>query len=74
MRYKQLKDIPEWARPTIKKLMDAEILNGDGSDPDGNEDIIDLSHDMMRVLILNYRGGCFDKQFIAKGMEPAVEG
>ena len=73
VRYKQLKDIPEWARPTIKKLMDADILGGDGSDPDGNEDIIDLSHDMMRVLILNYRGGCFDKQFIAKGMEPAVK-
>lgn len=72
-RYKQLKDIPEWAKPTIEKLMNAGILCGDGSDPDGNEDIIDLSHDMMRVLILNYRGGCFDRQLIARGMEPAVK-
>ena len=28
--------------------MDANILGGDGSDPTGNEDIIDLSHDMVR--------------------------
>lgn len=80
VRYKRLSDIPNgWdkagnPRATIEKLMDAGILGGDGSDPDGNNDVIDLSHDMVRNIILEYRGGAFDRKLIAMGMEPAVEG
>lgn len=78
VRYKKLSDIPNhWdkagnPRATIEKLMDAGILGGDGSDPTGNDDVIDLSHDMVRTIILEYRGGAFDRKLIAAGMEPAV--
>lgn len=78
VRYKKLKDIPDtWdkegnPRATIEKLMDAGILNGDGSDRTGHDDIIDISHDMMRVMLLEYRGGAYDRALIAMGMEPAV--
>ena len=53
--------------------MDANILGGDGSDPTGNEDIIDLSHDMVRTLVLEYGGGAFDRKLKAVGMETAVK-
>ena len=51
-------------------LMDAKILNGDGSDPYGNNDIIDLSHDMVRMMVLNYRAGCYDDAIRACGRDP----
>ena len=60
IRYKYLKDIPDKFRPTIEKLMDAGIIQGDGSDPAGNGDVIDLSHDQVRTLVFIYRGGGFD--------------
>lgn len=78
VRYERLRDIPDnWdregnPRATIEKLMNAGILNGDGSDAGGNDDIIDLSHDMVRTLILEYRGGAFDRALIAAGFEPEV--
>ncbi len=79
IRYKKLSDIPNtWdeagnPRATIGKLMDAKIINGDGSDPTGNDDIIDLSEDMVRQTIIEYRGGAFDRRLIAAGLEPAVK-
>lgn len=75
VRYERLSDIPnEYGfRDIIEKLMDAKIINGDGSDPDGNNDVIDLSHDQVRSLIFEYRGGAFDRKLMAMGLEPAVE-
>lgn len=75
VRYKQLSDIPnEYGfRDIINKLMDAGIIQGDGSDPVGNNDIIDLSHDQVRSLIFEYRGGAFDRKLMAMGLEPAVK-
>lgn len=79
VRYERLSDIPNnWdkegnPRATIEKLMNAGILNGDGSDISGNNDIIDLSHDMVRTLILEYRGGAFDRALIAAGLEPEIK-
>ena len=73
-RYTYLKDIPEKFRPTIEKLMDAGIIQGDGSDPTGNGDVIDLSHDQVRTLVFDYRGGAFDRKLMACGMAPAVDG
>lgn len=74
VRYTYLKDVPEKFRPTIEKLMDAGIIQGDGSDPTGNGDIIDLSHDQVRTLVFDYRGGAFDRKLMACGMAPAVDG
>ena len=74
VRYERLRDIKNKEfHDIVEKLMDANILGGDGSDQTGNEDIIDLSHDMVRTLVLEYRGGAFDRKLKAVGMEPAVK-
>ena len=70
--YKYLKDIPSNFRPIIDKLMTAGIIQGDGSDPNGNGDAINLTHEQVRTLVFVYRGGGFDRQLIAKGLSPAV--
>lgn len=73
VRYAYLSDIPEKFRPIIEALMDAGIIQGDGSDPTGNGDVIDLSHDQVRTLVFAYRGGAFDAKLNAAGLKPAVE-
>ncbi len=74
VRYAFLKDIPNenGFRDIIGTLMNAKIINGDGSDTDGNNDVIDLSHDQVRSLVFEYRGGAFDRKLIAMGLPPAV--
>ena len=74
VRYTYLKDVPEKFRPIINDLMTAGIIQGDGSDPTGNGDVIDLSHDQVRTLVFDYRGGAFDRKLMACGMAPAVDG
>lgn len=61
-RYERLSDIPESYnfRNIIDDLMTAGIIGGDGSDPTGNNDVIDLSNDMVRMLIFEYRAGVYD--------------
>lgn len=56
VRYTYLSDIPDKFRPIIEALMDAGIIQGDGSDPTGNGDVIDLSHDQVRTLVFAYPG------------------
>ena len=70
MRYKTVNDVPEKNdfRKIIQKLMDAKIIGGDGNGT------IDLSHDMVRMIVFNYRGGAYDKKLVQKGFAPAVEG
>lgn len=69
MRYKTVNDIPNknGFQDIIKTLMDAKIIGGDGN---GN---IDLSHDMVRMIVFNYRGGAYDKKLVQKGFAPAVK-
>ena len=71
--YKYLKDIPEKFRPTIDQLMTAGIIQGDGSDPTGNGDVINLTHEQVRTLMFVYRGGGFDAKLRAAGLPPAVQ-
>ena len=75
VRYKYLKEIPNDCgfRDIVDKLMTAGIIGGDGSDSTGNGDVIDLSHDMVRQLVFEYRGGAFDRRLMAEGLEPVVE-
>lgn len=73
IRYERLKDIPEGFRDIVEMLMNAGIIAGDGSDPTGNNDRIDLSHDQVRSLIFEYRGGAFDRKLMQMGMKPVVE-
>ena len=70
--YKYLKDIPEKFRPIINDLMTAGIIQGDGSDPNGNSDIINLTHEQVRTLVFVYRGGGFDRKLASKGLPTAV--
>ena len=71
--YKYLKDVPEKFRPIINQLMTAGIIQGDGSDPTGNGDIINLTHEQVRTLVFVYRGGGFDRKLRASGLIPAVQ-
>lgn len=73
VRYERLSDIPAGFQPIIETLMNAGIIAGDGSDPNGNNDRIDLSHDQVRSLVFEYRGGAFDRKLMAMGMKPVVE-
>lgn len=60
-RYTYLSEIPNdfGFQDIVRDLMDHGYIKGDGSDPMGNNDKIDLSHDMVRMLAFLYRGGCF---------------
>ena len=69
----KLKDVPEKFRPTIDQLMTAGIIQGDGSDPTGNGDVINLTHEQVRTLIFVYRGGGFDAKLRATGLPAAVQ-
>ena len=71
--YQYLKDIPEKFRPIINDLMTAGIIQGDGSDPTGNGDVINLTHEQVRTLVFVYRGGGFDRRLAEEGMETAVK-
>ena len=73
MTYKYLKDIPDKFRPIIDRLMTAGIIQGDGSDPTGNGDVINLTHEQVRTLVFVYRGGGFDAKLRASGLIPAVQ-
>ena len=70
--YKYLKDIPEKFRPIINDLMTAGIIQGDGSDPTGNGDVINMTHEQVRTLMFVYRGGGFDRKLAAKGLPTSV--
>lgn len=52
-RYQALADCPGWAQEAIKKLMSKGYLNGDGTG-------LDLSRDMVRLLVILDRAGAFD--------------
>lgn len=46
-------NMPEWAKPTIQKLVDKGILKG-------NDNGLDLTEDLMRILVINDRTGLYD--------------
>lgn len=54
MRYNSIEDCPAWAKDTIRKLVKKGFLSGDGKN-------LDLSHDMVRILVINDRAGVYGK-------------
>ena len=50
--YKTYEEIPDWGKPTVKKLMDKGLLQGTG-------DGLNLEHNMLRVLVINDRAGLY---------------
>ena len=53
VRYNTVEECPSWARETVQKLIDKGYLGGNGQG-------LDLSHDMVRVLVIHDRAGDFD--------------
>ena len=53
VRYNTVDECPSWARETVQKLIDKGYLGGNGQG-------LDLSHDMVRVLVIQDRAGNFD--------------
>ena len=51
-RYQSPDELPQWAKETIGKLIERKILQGDG-------DGLDLSHEMVRILVMLDRAGVF---------------
>lgn len=51
--YETIEEVPEWARPTVRKLMGKGILQGDGSG-------LGLTYDLTRVLVINDRAGLYE--------------
>lgn len=52
MRYNKIEDMPSYAKATVQKLMDRDILRGSGNG-------LDLSEDMVRLLVMLDRAGAF---------------
>ena len=52
VRYNTVAECPSWARETVQKLVDKEYLNGTGEG-------LDLSADMVRLLVILDRAGAF---------------
>ena len=52
-RYQTITDVPDWARPTVQKLVSSGSIRG-------NELGLDLSGDMLRLLVINDREGLYD--------------
>ena len=70
--YRTVKEVPGAYRPLVETLLRADILRGDGSAPAGGEAVVSLTHSQLRMLMLVYRGGGFDRKLSAQGLPPAV--
>lgn len=53
MRYRYYEDMPDWAKPTVSKLVKMGYLKGEG---DG---ILNLTEDTLKVLVINDRAGVY---------------
>ena len=53
--YRYTCDLPDWARPTVQKLLDRGIYSGRSADD------LAISEDMARILVILDRAGVFDR-------------
>ena len=53
VRYQTIEELPEYAKPTITKLVEKEILKG-------NEKGLDLNETMIRMLVILDRAKVFE--------------
>ena len=47
--YKYTCDVPDWARPTVQKLLDSGVFKG------ASEDNLNLPETLMRMMVINER-------------------
>ena len=53
MRYRYYEDMPEWAKPTVSKLVRQGYLVGEGGG------VLDLTEDTLKVFVVNDRAGLY---------------
>lgn len=58
VRYWKMKELPNDYRPAIEHLISKGYFKGKGGE--GDERIIDLGEDAVRVFVINYRAGIYD--------------
>ena len=46
-------NMPEWARPTIQKLVNKGVLQGDNNG-------LNLTDELLRIFVINDRAGLYD--------------
>jgi hypothetical protein len=51
-RFNTIDSLPDWSKPTIQKMIDKGLLNG-------NRESLDLSLDMLRIFVVNDRAGLY---------------
>ena len=51
-RFNTVDSLPDWAKPTVEKMIDKRLLNGNGES-------LDLSLDMLRTFVVNDRAGLY---------------
>ena len=61
-RFNTVGECPQWAQATVEKLVDRGYLTGSGEkDSQGRPADLDLSRDMLRLLVIQDRAGSFGK-------------
>ena len=62
-RYNTMAEVPDWAKPTIRKLIAKGCIQSGGAPPDedGNPTDMDLGRDMLRGFVINDRAGVYGK-------------
>ena len=53
--YNSIDEVPDWGKATVKKLVDKGYLKGNGKG-------LDLSEDLLRVLVINDRAGMYGSE------------
>ncbi len=66
MRYNTIEELPEWGRETVVKLCEAGVIRGRGAEPDaeGCPTDLDLSDDMLRLLVMLDRAGALEREVL----------
>jgi len=61
VRYNTYEEMPSWAKPTIRKLIEKGYLQGNGTVKDayGFPADLNLSLDMIRIFVINDRAGIY---------------
>ena len=53
VRYNTIEEVPSWGKETVNRLLKLGHLKGDSEG-------LNLSYDMLRLLVINYRAGLYD--------------
>ncbi len=53
-------NMPEWARPTVQKMMDKGFLKGD------ENGCLSLTDELLRVFVINDRAGVYENRWDGK--------